>query len=203
MIDEIRSLCRRHTDRLRNGRVRSGPGPDRYPPGERTDCRTTGAPIDALAVYEVPYGIRTAKEWHDYRHQLAALLDTDRRGDAFALFMEIAGSTQAQITAARQSPYWSQCEAIAHTRSYGAEVLGDDQVPTERLSRITCPVLALAGTKADAHMPLLPPDVFQRAAQTIADSVERGQWSRLDAVGHTPDPDLLAAELTPFFRQAL
>lgn len=167
------------------------------------EAAAAGAPINALAVYEVPYGIRTAEEWHAYRRQLGNLLDDDRRGDAFALFMEIAGSTQAQITAARQSPYWPQCEAIAHIRLYGAEVLDDDQVPVDRFSHINCPVLAPAGAHADDHMSLLPPDVFHQASQTIAGAAQHGRWSRLDAVGHTPEPDLLASELIPFFQQEL
>lgn len=167
------------------------------------EAAAAGLPIDAAAVYEVPYGIRTADEWHAYRRELVRLLDADRRGDAFALFMQTAGSTEAQISAARQSPYWPECEAIAHTRRYGAEVLGDDQVPLARFSRISCPVLALAGAHADDHMTLLPPDVFQQASRTIANTVQQAQQSRLDAVGHTPDPDLLTAELIPFFHASL
>jgi pimeloyl-ACP methyl ester carboxylesterase len=79
-----------------------------------------GLPIGGLAVYEAPYGTKTAEEWSRYREELRELLAAGRRGDAFALFMRTAGSTDDQIEQARLSPYWPECAAIAHTRLYGA-----------------------------------------------------------------------------------
>ena len=167
------------------------------------EAAAAGLPMGCLAVYEVPYGIKTRDEWHAYRECLRQHLEAGRRGDAFALFMKTAGSTDAQIEQARQSKYWPECEAIAHTRLYGAEVLGDDQVPVARLSQIRCPVLVLTGRGGDGNMTGLPLDVFRTAADSIAQVVEQSHRSTIDAGGHEPDPAVMAAELGPFFRHAL
>lgn len=168
------------------------------------EAAAAGLPIECLAVYEVPYGIKTREEWYDYRDQLRQHLAAGRLGDAFALFMKTAGATDAQIAQAQQSPYWPECEAIAHTRLYGAEILGDDQVPVDRLSRIRCPVLVLTGGGGDEHMTELPHGVFTIAAESITGAV--GDASRtvtLETKSHEPDAAILAAELAPFFQWAL
>lgn len=167
------------------------------------EAAAAGLTIGCLAVYEVPYGIKTRDEWCRYREELRQLLRAGRRGDAFALFMKAAGSTDAQIAHARQSTYWPQCEAIAHTRLYGAEVLGDCQVPVDRLSRIRCPVLVLTGSGADANMTELPPGTFDTAAESIAGAVRQARRASIDTAGHEPDAAALAAELAPFLLQAL
>jgi pimeloyl-ACP methyl ester carboxylesterase len=167
------------------------------------EAAAAGLPIGCLAVFEVPYGIKTREEWYAYRENLERHLAAGRRGDAFALFMKIAGSTDAQITQARQSKYWAQCEAIAHTRLYGAEILGDGQVPVDRLSRIGCPVLVLTGHGGDAHMTGLPQGVFHSAAESIAQAINQSQIATIDAGGHEPDPTVMAAELAPFFHHGL
>ncbi len=162
-----------------------------------------GLNIGGLAVFEVPYGIRTREEWRDYRASLARHFAAGRRGDAFALFMAVAGSTDAQIARARESAYWPQCEAIAHTRLYGAEVLGDGQVPTDRLSRVRCPLLVLTGRGGDENMSRLPDGAFDRAAASIARAVDDARVATIDSSGHEPDPAALATELVPFFRRVL
>jgi alpha-beta hydrolase superfamily lysophospholipase len=76
------------------------------------EAAAAGAPIDKLAVYEVPYGFPgSAQEWLAYRATLEALLADGRRGDAFAHFMRNAGAPEEVIEAARSSPVWPQLEA--------------------------------------------------------------------------------------------
>lgn len=167
------------------------------------EAAAAGLVIEALAVYEVPYGIKTADEWCRYREELERLLDAGRRGDAFALFMTTAGSTADQIEQARRSPYWPECEAIAHTRRYGAEVLGDGQVPVDRLARVRCPVLILTGLGGDEHMTGLRAGVFEEASRCIAGAVPRSRTAVLATAQHEPDVSLLAAELATFFQEVL
>lgn len=166
------------------------------------EAAAAGLPIGSLAVYEVPYGIKTRDEWREYREELRRLLDAGRRGDAFAAFMRTAGSTEDQVARARQSAYWSECEAIAPTRLYGAEVLGDGQVPVDRLAEIRCPVLVLTGGGADANMTELKAGVFDSAADSIAAAVGDSRRATIECAGHEPDPTALARELAPFFLQA-
>jgi pimeloyl-ACP methyl ester carboxylesterase len=167
------------------------------------ESAAAGLRVECLAVYEVPYGIKSAGEWLAYRQELKDLLAVGRRGDAFALFMKMAGSTEAQIAQSRESAHWPACEAIAHTRLYGAEVLGDDQVPVERLSRIGCQVLVVTGREGDEYMTGLPHGVFHAAAESIAKAVERSRRATIDTDGHDPDAAVLADELAPFFHEAL
>lgn len=167
------------------------------------EAAAAGLAIGALAVYEVPYGIKTADGWSGYREELRQLLAAGRRGDAFALFMRTAGSTDAQIEQARRSTYWPECEAIAHTRLYGAELLGDDQVPVDRLVRIVCPVLVLTGRGGDENMTGLRRGAFEAAAHSIAGAIPHSRTATVDAAGHEPSAGPLAAELAPFFRDAL
>lgn len=162
-----------------------------------------GLAVAGLAVYEVPYGIKSAHEWLAYREELEGLLAAGRRGDAFALFMKTAGSTEDQIAQARQSAHWPACESIAHTRLYGAEVLGDDQVPVDRLPRISCRVLVVTGREDDEHMTGLPKGAFRTAAESIVACVKRSERATIDASGHDPDAAVLAATVAPFFREAL
>ena len=167
------------------------------------EAAAAGLPVGGLAVYEVPYGIKSADDWQAYRHDLKDLLAAGRRSDAFALFMKMAGSTEVQIAQSRESAHWPACEAIAHTRLYGAEVLGNDQVPVDRLAHIGCQVLVVTGREGDEYMTGLPHGVFHAAAESIAKAVERSRRATIDTDGHDPDSAVLAAELVPFFHEVL
>jgi pimeloyl-ACP methyl ester carboxylesterase len=164
------------------------------------EAAAAGSAFDRIAVYEVPYGLTDGPDrWREYVQTLRALLADGRRGDAFALFMGMAGSSEEDIAAARHSPIWPACEAIAHTRVYGAACLGDGQPPGARLARITQPTLVLTGTNLDPHMARLRPDVFIEAADVIAASIPHAQRQTLHGQTHMVDAHVLAAALMPFF----
>jgi hypothetical protein len=127
------------------------------------------------------------------------LLAEGRRGDAFALFMRTAGSSEEDIAGARNSPMWPGLEATAHTFVYGAACLGDGQPPTERLAKISRPTLAATGTKLDPHMAGLAPDVFDRAADAILASIPHAQRQSLGGQTHMVDAKALAPVLARFF----
>jgi pimeloyl-ACP methyl ester carboxylesterase len=164
------------------------------------EAAAAGSAFDRIAVYEVPYGLAESPDrWQEYVQALAALLAQGRRGDAFASFMRMAGSSDEDIAAARNSPMWPACETIAHTRAYGAACLGDGQPSTSRLATITQPTLVLTGTELDRHMARLRPDVLQKAADTIAASVPHAQREKLHGQTHMVDAHVLAAALVRFF----
>ena len=90
------------------------------------EAAAAGLAVDRIAVYEVPYlDEAMVGHWSVYVGELTAALADGRRGDALALFMRLAGSSDDDIAAARTSPQWAGGEALAHTLAYDAACLGD------------------------------------------------------------------------------
>jgi pimeloyl-ACP methyl ester carboxylesterase len=146
-----------------------------------------GLPVSHLVMWEPPFRLdadaqRAAAE---YRDTTRALLAEGRRGDALELFMTIVGMPPEAIGGMRQSPYWSQGEALAPTLAYDATVMGDGSVPTERLGSITVPTTVLAG---DAG-----PDWFRDSARAAAAAVPGATYRELAGQTHDVAPDALAA----------
>ncbi len=100
------------------------------------EAAAAGLAIDTVAVFEVPYNMAEdwPQRWRRYSKELDALLAEGRRGDAFELFMRMAGSTDEEVAGARGSPMWTDLEAIAPTLAYDAACLGDGQPPADRLA---------------------------------------------------------------------
>jgi Alpha/beta hydrolase family len=168
------------------------------------EAAAAGLAVDRLAVYEVPYLVAddAARRWQRYVGQLGAALAEGRRGDALALFMRLAGSSEEDIAGARGAPFWPGLEAIAHTLAYDAACLGDGRPPTARLAAITRPVLVLTGgVSPDAQVGMggLPADFFDRAADAIAASSPRAERLTLAGQGHVADPKVVAGVLARFF----
>jgi pimeloyl-ACP methyl ester carboxylesterase len=155
------------------------------------EAAAAGVSAPRLAVYEVPYQLDddAPRRHAEYVADVEALLAEGRRGDAFARFMRLAGSSEEDIAAARSSPVWPDCEAIAHTLVYDAACLGDGRPPTERLATITQPTLVANGAT----------EFFHPAAEAIAAAVPNAQRRVLADQGHVADPKAMAAVLTEFF----
>ena len=83
-------------------------------------------PLGRIAVYDVPYdtGSDAGPRYDHYRSELAAALAADRRGDAVALFMTLAGVPADEVDQARGSTAWPAVERLAHTLAYDAELYG-------------------------------------------------------------------------------
>jgi pimeloyl-ACP methyl ester carboxylesterase len=165
------------------------------------EAAAAGSTIDRLAVYEVPYGLTGGpKQWREYVDKLTALLAEGRRGDAFALFMRMAGSPAEDVAAVRVSPFWPACEAIAHTRAYGAACLGEDgEPPAARLATIGQPTLVMTGDRLDPHMAELPADAFRRAADAIAASLPNAERQTIEGQTHMVEAKAIAPALVRFF----
>jgi pimeloyl-ACP methyl ester carboxylesterase len=150
-----------------------------------------GLPVDKVGVYEVPFLV-TDLGWPEYVEQLGALLAEDRRSDALALFMQLAGSTPEDIRAARDSPLWPGLEGLAPTLAYDAAVLGDGSVPAALLATIRQPTLVATGGSG----------FFDEAADAIAAAVPDARREVFAGESHVADPQVVAAALVRFLSPA-
>jgi pimeloyl-ACP methyl ester carboxylesterase len=165
------------------------------------EAAAAGLAIERVAVYEVPYFVdeSAAHGWRDYRRALAEALAEGRRGDAFALFMRIAGATDDMVEGARQSPAWPGCEAIAPTLAYDAACIGDGPPPTERLARVAVPTLVATGGASPDSFVGGGGSFFDDAADTIAAAVPGAERAIVPGQTHEVDAATLAPVLTRFF----
>lgn len=160
-----------------------------------------GIAIDRLAVYEVPYDMAddAPQRQREYAEKLGALLAEGRRGDAFELFMRLAGTPEEMIASARSSPMWPSLEAIAPTLAYDAACMGDSRPPTARLARITRPTLVATGGASAGSFVGGGGDFFDQAATAIAASIPNAERQTIEGQTHMVDPKALAPVLARFF----
>ncbi|MFE0105880.1 alpha/beta fold hydrolase [Streptomyces sp. NPDC059009] len=165
------------------------------------EAAAAGVPgIGKLAVYEVPYNMAAdwPRQWQAYVRELHALLEADRRGDALALFMRLAGTSEEDIAEARKAPFWPGLEPLAPTLAYDAACAGDGQPPTARLARIAQPTLVVTGDERPADAALWV-RALDRAADTIAASIPHARRATWPGQSHVADPKVAARELGRFF----
>jgi hypothetical protein len=164
------------------------------------EAAAAGLAIDKLAVYEVPYNMDAnwPSRWREYAERLATALSEGRRGDAFALFMRVTGSSDADIEGLRNSPMWPGLKAVAHTLAYDAACLGNGRPPAARLASITQPMLVATGDDRpdDAATWVLALD---EAADEIVARAPHAQRRTLEGQSHVAAPRALAAMLHAFF----
>jgi pimeloyl-ACP methyl ester carboxylesterase len=154
------------------------------------EAAAAGLPVAKLALYEVPYDPSpdAAPRYDEYREDLAAALAAGRRGDALALFMRLAGSSDADIEGARSSPYWPALERLAPTLAYDAALYGPP--PADRLAAVTQPTLVAAGGGNE---------FFEYAADALAALLPNGGRESFAGQGHVADPSVVAPALRRFF----
>jgi pimeloyl-ACP methyl ester carboxylesterase len=167
------------------------------------EAAAAGVASDKIAVYEVPYDMAddAPQRQREYVEQLEALIADGHRGDAFALFMRLAGSSEEMIEGARSSPMWPGLEAIAHTLAYDAACMGNSQPPTARLAKITRPTLVATGGASPDSFVGGGGDFFDQAADAIAESIPQAERQTLEGQTHMVDPKALAPVLARFFRE--
>lgn len=163
------------------------------------EAALAGSAVDRLVVYEVPYpvGAGSTQRWRDYVDGLTALLAAGRSDAAVELFMRLAGASEADVAAARSTPFWPGLEAVAHTLAYDAACLGPDGPPA-RLARIDRPTLVVTGGLDDPRTGGLQPGYFDDAADAIARRVPRAERRVLAGQTHVPDPEAVTEMLERF-----
>jgi hypothetical protein len=149
----------------------------------------------------VPYSIgdEAARRWREYVDTLTALLGQDRRGDAFALFMRMAGAPEEMVASAQASPVWASCEALAPTLAYDAACLAGGRPPADRFAGIAQPVLVATGGASPDSFVSGGGSFFDEAADAIVAVLPRARRTVLDGQTHMVDPKVLAPELARFF----
>jgi hypothetical protein len=91
----------------------------------------------------------------------------------------------------QHAPFWNDLVAIAHTLPYDLALSGDGVIPTERLTSITVPTLALDGAES--------PEWAARVASAVAAAVPGGTRATLAGQNHMVDQEVLAPVLAEFF----
>lgn len=166
------------------------------------EAAAAGAAINKIVVHEVPYVIDDVLKprFRRYIADTRQAYAEGRPDQVLELFMRVTGSSDEDIAAGRNSPYWEPSVALAHTLVHDSLFLNEYQPPTARLAKITQPVLAVTGgTITEPHMAGLPADFFDRAADVIVATVPGADRLTVAGQGHMVDADALAPVLRRFF----
>ncbi len=136
--------------------------------------------VSSLLVYEVPYlpSAEYEQSWAAYVPQVTAALHAGDLDRALELFMGLAGSEDAEIEAARQSPAWPSLRELAPTLAHDAAVLGNGRIP-KRLARIPVPVVVATGA---GETPLSA--FYRAAADQLAAALPTAKRMELDNSEH-------------------
>lgn len=156
-----------------------------------------GAPVRRASLLEPPYRVRGAPPApHDYRGTLRRLIEAGDRGAAVEYFTtQAVGLPEQAVAHMKTTPAWDYLGAMAHTLLYDAEAMGgDDQgLPTDLLSRITIPVLAVSSMASTAWL--------AAAAEAVAGVLPQGRHLRLEGGFHDVPAEVLAPALTTFYTE--
>jgi hypothetical protein len=112
------------------------------------DAAARGLAISRLALWEPPYRLQDGgpRPPVDTAKVFTELISQGRRGDAVEFFMaKVVRLPDEFVAQARNAPFWKAQEALAHTLAYDAIIMGDDEVPAERVASVTTPTLVLTG----------------------------------------------------------
>jgi pimeloyl-ACP methyl ester carboxylesterase len=152
-----------------------------------------GLPVTRLALWEPPYSVNGRPDLPaDTASVYRELVEAGRRGDAVEYFMsKVVGLPPDFVAGARQAPWWSQQEALAHTLAYDATVMGDYTLPTEIAKSVTVPTLIVVGGASFGFM--------TETADALAKLIPNAQRATLEGQQHNVDPSALAPVLHRFF----
>jgi pimeloyl-ACP methyl ester carboxylesterase len=155
-----------------------------------------GLPFEKQAVIEPPFRVEGAPPAPErYIERLQEFVDAGNPGGAAELFMvEAVGQPKEVVDQIRQTPMWAGLEAIAHTLVYDALQLGDSAVPTELLSSIEIPTVALYSNAS--------PDWLKKSVRETAAALPNGTVEGHDGTFHTLPPETLARVLEGYFVSA-
>lgn len=156
------------------------------------EAALAGVAITKLALHE-PY-FRTAghpKPPADCMDVLKGLLAEGRRDEAAQYWLrELLGLGGEVIAQWRQAPLWATNEANAHTLLYDTTILGDFEVPVDRLAALRTPTVVL---NSDATG-----DWLRDAARATAAALPNGFGMQLPGSWHRIDTDILGRVLAGF-----
>ncbi|MCT2588418.1 alpha/beta hydrolase [Streptomyces sp. N2-109] len=156
------------------------------------EAAMAGSPITKLALLEPPYRMEGyQRPPDDFEVTLRALLEQERRGDAAEYFLaELVGFSAEAIAEWRSSPMWPANEEMAHTLLYDTAIMGDGDLPVERLARTKVDTLVINSDHTS--------DWLLAAAQATADALPNGRRVELPGVWHRVPPEVLGPALVEF-----
>ncbi len=162
------------------------------------DAAASGLAVTKLALYEPPFIVDGSRPPvpSDIVQRLTSLVASGRRGDAVEYYMTKALAVPATTVATiRNSPFWAQWEASAHTLVYDFTILAGTMsgrpLPACRWAALTAPTLVMDGGASPANM--------HSGAQALADLLPNVQRRTLPGQTHDVDVEVLTGVLTEFF----
>ncbi len=159
------------------------------------EAAARGLGVTRLGLWEPPFMLSDettrSRPPADYGAQVAAAVAEGRPGDAVELFFTQAVGMPGEFVAPmRETPFWPSMENLAQSLVYDAAIMGDFQVPTERLAKVNVPTLLLDGGTTPW---------MSRTADAIANLVPGAQRRTLPGQQHNVDATVIAPALTEFF----
>ena len=153
-------------------------------------------PFERQAFMEAPFRVEGAPPAPErYLERLQEFVDAGNPGGAAELFMvEAVGQPREVVEQIRQTPMWAGLEAMAPTLVYDGLQMRDSAVPTELLSSIDVPTLALYSNAS--------PDWLKDAVRQAAAALPQGRADGHDGTFHTLPADTLARVLKDYFLSA-
>jgi pimeloyl-ACP methyl ester carboxylesterase len=121
--------------------------------------------------------------------EVAKLVITGRRGDAYERWLTGIGVPAEMITGMRQDPIWPALEATAHTLVYDSLITGS--MPPGRLAAITTPTLVLGSQSSD--------DQLRTWVREAAEALPNASARFLPGTWHGVSAEYLAPALTDFY----
>jgi pimeloyl-ACP methyl ester carboxylesterase len=155
-----------------------------------------GVAFDGLAVMEPPFRVEGAPPAPErYVERLQEFVAAGNPGGAAELFMiEAVGQPKEVVDQFRETPMWAILEAMAPTLVYDALQMRDNAVPTELLSSIEVPTLALYSNGSPAWL--------QDSAKQTSAALPNSKVEGYDGDFHTVPPETLAQALAAYFTGA-
>jgi pimeloyl-ACP methyl ester carboxylesterase len=121
--------------------------------------------------------------------EVAKLVVTGRRGDAYERWLTGIGVPAEMIAGMRQDPIWPALEATAHTLVYDSLITGS--MPPDRLAAITTPTLVLGSQSSD--------DQLRTWVREVAEALPNASTRYLPGTWHGISTEHLAPALTDFY----
>jgi pimeloyl-ACP methyl ester carboxylesterase len=151
-----------------------------------------GLPFERQALMEPPFRTEGAPPVPErYLERLQEFIGSGNPGGAVELFIcEAVGQPKEAVDQIRHTPMWASLEAMAPTLVYDALQMGDSAVPTELLTSIETPTLALFSNDS--------PDWFKVSAREAAAALPHGKAEGHDGTFHTLSPETLTQVLASY-----
>jgi len=161
--------------------------------GLALETAASGANIPRLAVYEPPF-IGAGQVNHEQR--LKSLVAAGHRAAALKYFMrDMVGAPALMVLILPlMRGVWRKLKAVAHTLPYDAAIMGNWEVPADRLAAMKVPTLAMHGGKTPARL--------RSAVETLVKVLPNVRHRELPGQTHNVRPAVLVPALREFFQES-